>query len=122
MKMVKFEANNHEIEIVCTSRNTRHGFAHDANLFVDGIPWYGTAHCYYLNRTWECWTYQSVCLEVVRSANDSRRAWLKENYKYENNVARITKKHSAALEEIYNADEDVKTMRAAFEVLRDRSF
>lgn len=121
MKLVKFTANGREIELFCDSRNTRNGFAHDARLFVDNMPW-GEGHCYYLNRTWESWTYQSVCIEACGNVMASRKDWLKDNYKYENKISRITKKHREALDAIQSADPELITMREAIRILEKETF
>lgn len=53
-----------EIVFVNQSRDTRHGFAHDTTLFIDGRE-ITSSSCHYLNRTWECYQYQSVMLSAV---------------------------------------------------------
>ena len=64
MRIIKITVNNNEYEFVCDSRDTRYGFAHDCNLIINGTE-YAVSHCYYLNRTWEAWTYQSVCINAL---------------------------------------------------------
>ena len=83
MKVIKINTHEHELEFICTSRNTRTGFAHDCTLFINGYE-ETTAHCYYINRTWERWTYESVCVEAVDMLikdyrERERRAWLDLN-------------------------------------------
>ena len=65
MRVTKFEIDGKEVMFVNQYRNTRHGFAHDTTMFVNGCE-IESATCHYLNRTWECYTYQSVMLSAVR--------------------------------------------------------
>ena len=106
MKLVKFTVKGHEIAFFCDSRSTRHGFAHDSSMFVDNVP-LAEGHCYYLNRTWESWNYQSACLAAVGNEIARYKDWLKDNYKYENGVSRITAKHKEKLDAIYNGNDHI---------------
>ena len=49
---------------VCTSKATSSGFKHEAVLIRNGDE-IGRAKCLYYNRTWECYEYESVLLELV---------------------------------------------------------
>ena len=69
MKLVKIECCAHDVMFVCEFRNTRHGFAHDVTMFVDGRE-QSKATCHYLNRTWERWNYQSACISAARKLKD----------------------------------------------------
>lgn len=64
-RTIKTDDMEREVEFVNQSRDTRHGFAHDTTMFVDGREM-TSATCHYLNRTWECFQYQSVMLTAVR--------------------------------------------------------
>ena len=54
------------IEFIFVNRyeNTRNGFKHVTNLFVDGYEWQ-EASCHYINRTWENYAYQTVMLKAI---------------------------------------------------------
>ena len=112
MKIVKFKVKGHRFEFVCDHRNTRSGFAHDATLFIDGCR-EETATCYYLNRTWERWGYQSVCLECIWKLNKWREELIKEQYKIDNGISRITAKRKEELEKIIKSDEKIIILEAA---------
>lgn len=64
MRIWKREIDGKEVMFVNQSRDTRHGFAHDTTMFVDGRE-ITSSSCHYLNRTWECYQYQSVMLSAV---------------------------------------------------------
>lgn len=53
--------------IHCESANTRNGFKHIAMLYDESIN-LNNATVYYLNRTWETFTYQTVILRVLSDA------------------------------------------------------
>lgn len=65
MEIWKRVIDGKEVMFVNQSRDTRHGFAHDTTLFIDGRE-ITSSSCYYLNRTWERYLYQSVMLSAVQ--------------------------------------------------------
>ena len=80
-----------EFRFVCESLPTRSGFKHVATLFENGdIYPTESATCYYYNRTWECWCYQTVCREVVHKIIGFYQARAVERYKEKNNLKRIS--------------------------------
>ena len=125
MKLVKFEAkagvNTYDVEFVCSSRDTRHGFAHDVTMFFGNVQ-INNATCHYLNRTWESWGYQTACLNAVNNELEDRKARLKAWYKDENAIQRMTKKHSEKLNEIYASDGQIALLNSIKETLKTRSF
>ena len=79
-EMLNYLIDGTPCNFYCSSRSTRHGFAHDATLFVNGVN-EGTETAHYLNRTWECFRYQSVIGSIVRAhvreeRERIRRAWM----------------------------------------------
>ena len=100
-----------DIMFVNSSRNTRNGFAHDSELFINGRN-YGKNTCHYLNRTWECFRYQSVMKGLVYNLIEDRKATLKASYKSENGLARLTKKHLDKIEEIIANDDKIALYKA----------
>jgi len=119
MELKKFKILGKEIEFVNQYRNTRMGFAHDTTLFVNGSQ-YGTATCTYYNRTWECYTYQTVMLRVVEELRECRRKWLLSEFKAEHGYQKMTDKRTAEFKEIFDKDEEVKLYRKITEKLNRR--
>ena len=70
--------------VVCNSEGTRSGFRHIATLCRNGYE-IAKAKCTYLNRTWECYEFESVLIKII---NDNFTGTEKEKYleavKYEN--------------------------------------
>lgn len=56
--------NNYSI--VCNFQKTRNGFKHTANLCHNGLNVFETK-INYLNRTWECYEYESIILKVINN-------------------------------------------------------
>ena len=63
MEIRKF-VNMDDWEIVNSWGSTRNGFKHESRLFHYGNEVENARVCY-LNRTWECYTYQTSMREVV---------------------------------------------------------
>lgn len=116
MELRKIELNGIAYEFVCDSRNTRTGFAHDCTLFKNGRQ-ESKATCYYYNRTWENYQYQTVMRSAVGKAlaeleDDLLTAWKKAN-----GIKRLTaerkKEFMAGLENIL----PVKNLREVYSKL-----
>lgn len=57
-----------KIIVVCEFENTRSGFRHIAVLLINNCE-RDRAKCCYLNRTWECFQYESVLRKLVANTN-----------------------------------------------------
>ena len=93
-----FTANGKEFVFFCESSWTRNGFKHVATL-VDCKTWrtLGKATMHYLNRTWEEYTYQSVCLKIARSLYDEEHTRLVDEWKESHGYKRMTQKRKDEL-------------------------
>ena len=58
------------IEFINTVKNTRNGFYHKTELYIDS-EFILECKCNYLNRTWESYPYQSVMKEALYEAIES---------------------------------------------------
>ena len=70
--------------VVCEWKKTRNGFKHEATLCSNGSN-VATAKCSYLNRTWECYEYETVLKKIIRNRFEGAELekYL-ETVKYEN--------------------------------------
>lgn len=80
MKSYKMTIEGKELEFVCEAADTRNGFKHTAVLYIDGRR-AGAHTCYYLNRTWESYAYQTTCRAIAyekldAAVDDVRREWM----------------------------------------------
>lgn len=119
MQIYKINHNGNEYEFVCSWGNTRNGFKHTCNLFKNG-RFMSDATCHYLNRTWECYEYQSVMLRVIGNRMESREEHLKDVFKYENGYEKMTAKRKAEFQNILDADELLNEFKAIMEKLETR--
>ena len=71
MEIKKFNIDGKEIEFVNESLDTRHGFKHVTTMFINNCE-YGRNTCYYLNRTWERYRYQTVMRGCVQNLIEIR--------------------------------------------------
>ncbi len=94
--------NNDSLTFFCSSRDTRNGFAHDCTVFLNGVE-ITNGHAYYLNRTWERWTYETVCIEALNNGIKQEEKAIAADYKIRNNINRITAKHKQTIDEIKTA-------------------
>jgi hypothetical protein len=79
-----------KIEFKNSARNTRGGFAHDTQMFIDGIlEMKNSAH--YINKTWESYAFQSVMRQAIYLRIEEERNKLVREYKEVNNKKRISK-------------------------------
>lgn len=104
---------------VCESWSTRHGFAHGCEMFGKG-GYYKIAEgkCYYLNRTWECWTYQSAILCAVRNAIDYIAGRVRDDLMERNNWKKITAKRKDELDKALENDAEYATLKKVYDNLK----
>ena len=86
-----FEFNGHKYEARCTSRNTRNGFAHDCTVRDENYNEIATATCHYLNRTWECFRFESVLHSAIYNMAEERAERIVWLWKEENGKSRISR-------------------------------
>lgn len=108
--------NNHPFRFDCRSWGTRSGFAHGAEL-TDTGRWERLAEekCYYLNRTWECYNFQTAMLGAIRKAqnNEVTRVW--NGLQRTNGWQKITAKRREALDKALAESEYFTTLKALYE-------
>lgn len=119
MEIRKITVNGREYEFVNSSRNTRNGFAHDTTLFIDGRE-AGQSSCNYINRTWECYRYQTVMKRCINNIVEIRYSRFIENYKSENNIKRMTAEKRMTADKEFYSREDIVDLLDVYEQLKDR--
>jgi transcription elongation factor Elf1 len=119
MTIRKIKVNGNEYEFVNNSRSTRSGFAHDTTLFKNDCV-IRRASCHYLNRTWECYQYQTVMLRCVSEEIDREYNRFIDNYKYTNGIKRMTAEKRGEADKEFESREDIKELRKVYKKLNDR--
>lgn len=111
MQIFKFE----NLTLVCDSRSTRVGFAHDCNGFINDFQFCDKASIHYYNRTWECYTYQSVILKYLNECLEFIYNRTKENYKYVNKLSRVTPKSKNEIWKLFQENKNAILLQRAKE-------
>lgn len=119
MEIRKMKVNGNNYEFVNTSRSTRSGFAHDTTLFINDCE-YGRTTCYYYNRTWECYRYQTVMKRCVSDMIERKYKRYIENYKAENNIKRMTAEKSKDAEILFENLTEIKELRKVYKRLEKK--
>ena len=119
MTIRKIEVNGNNYQFVNSSRNTRSGFAHDTTLFKNDYE-IAEASCHYLNRTWECYQYQTVMKRCIGDLIDGEYEYFINRYKAENNIKRMTIEKRCLADIEFDSREDIKELRKVYKKLNDR--
>ena len=90
MSITTKNINGNEYTFVNNSRGNRSGFVHETKLYRNNHL-IGENKIQYYNRTWECYTYQSVMKGAVHALIDAEYEAFKAEYKQQNNIKRLTK-------------------------------
>ena len=103
---------------LCRSRSTRNGFAHDCELQINGN--FRVSHSvHYLNRTWECWTFQTAIKGALNQLWTERADELRDAYRAAHGIKRITAKHADALQAFIDEDAKLAQLDRALSRVRE---
>ncbi len=117
MRMQKFNIDGKEVLFMNAWRGTGSGFMHETELYIDG--WQaGGARCYYINRTWERYSYQSVMLEAVHKLQEEETAREKRNFKAAAGIKNLMERHKPAFLEYLANNETLAFYKKIEEALR----
>jgi hypothetical protein len=119
MEIRKIKINGREYQFINSSRNTRTGFAHDTTLFIDGRE-HGRASCHYLNRTWECYRYQTVMKRCIETLIDLTYKDYVEVYKADNDIKRLTAEKREQIERGFYKQKGIKELQKVCKILDER--
>ena len=107
MEIKTFNVAGKTFTFVCESKNTRNGFKHECSLFINNYHSFDGV-CYYLNRTWEKYRYQSVMLRAVANMRDYYADCIKCEFMHENNYTRLTAKRRGELNAVIDNHAGIK--------------
>ena len=88
MKVFSVNFQGEKNSIYCKCENTRNGFKHVATMYYNKNTY--VAVCYYLNRTWECFEYQSVIRKLYYIISDEMKEKAVEEWKISKGKKRIS--------------------------------
>ena len=89
MKIFNVNFQGEKNSIYCKCENTRNGFKHVATMNYNGNTYVATS--YYINRTWECFEYQSVIRKLYYIISDEMKEKAVEEWKTTKGKKRISK-------------------------------
>ncbi len=98
MTIIKKTVNGNEYEFVNSFRGNRSGFVHETTLFRNG-RYEGETKIQYYNRTWECYTYQSVMKRLVSGLLEYCEEAYKTAWKDTHGVKRLTEAKKKEMQE-----------------------
>lgn len=107
-----------DYKIVAESWETYNSWGHKATLFKGDCE-LTHSRIRYLNRTWECYQYQSVILDAIYDAIKLRQTRLVDDYKLQANVMRMTKNRK---ENLYKDDTELQELEELYNHFKESRF
>lgn len=120
MEFKKVTVNNYDCMFVCESENTRHGFKHVVEFIDNGHEYKAT--CYYINRTWEKYRYQSAMIKAVNEALWCVQTRIEYELKILNGWKKITAKRRDIIEREFDKNPTVNLYRELIVTLNNGLF
>lgn len=117
MRIIKKEVNGNEYMFVCETWDRSNAWGHKCTLFVNGNE-YETDSCRYYNRTWERYTYQSVCIGCIQKLIQKWIESEKYCFKRDHGYKRLTKERNERLEKKLEKNERLNELKAVLEMLK----
>lgn len=104
MNIKRFDIDDKHVEFVNQDASTRHGFKHMTTMFINGMDC-GEHTVHYLNRTWECYPFQTCMRGCTRELLENRIENLKSDFKFKHGYSKMTAKRKEEFEK-YITDDD----------------
>ena len=117
MGLHRLSIEGQEVIFINTWKGTRSGFQHETELYIDGRH-VSAARCYYINRTWERYSYQSVMLQAVHNLQEEETNREKNRFRQQHNIKNIMQRHKPALDEHLENSETLSFYKKIEEALR----
>ena len=115
METRTIKVNEKDYTFINAYRKNRSGFTHDCELHIGAQRF--DAHCQYYNRTWECYTYQSVMVESLYNYKKWVESILKEDFLNKKGKQRMTPALKEEFESICANNEQLKEIAQVREEL-----
>lgn len=118
MDIVKKTVNGNEYMFINNFRGNYSGFVHETELFKNDRL-IGKNKIQYYNRTWECYTYQSVMKGAVHILMDDEEKAYKTAWKENHGIKRLTAEKRNAMENDFwkNMPESYKELADLYSML-----
>jgi hypothetical protein len=116
MELVKKIINDNEYTFVNKTWETSNSWGHETTLFKRHYE-IGHNKVRYYNRTWESYRYQTCMRGCVYELISKRENKLKNYFKNEKNITRLTKKYEEEFEKYLENDKELKELKELKESL-----
>ena len=117
MKLVNKNIKGIEFTFVNKTWSNSSGWGHETTLFRNNYELNSRKVRYY-NRTWESYEYQTCMLGCVSELIEQLENDLKDNFKNEKGITRLTKKFETQFENYKNENEKLQILRELYNSLR----
>lgn len=117
MGLYRLSIEGQEVTFINTWKGTRSGFQHETELYIDGRH-VAAARCYYINRTWERYSYQSVMLEAVHKLQEEETARERAYFLQVNGYKNMMEHRKAAFLEYLENNKNLAFYKQIEEALR----
>lgn len=118
MDVKNITVNNDNYMFVCQSGDTKSGFKHEVTLFRNGCQ-IAESVCYYINRTWEQYHYQSAMQTAVRNKMEYISNRLLNRFKSEHGYSKLTANRKKDFETLLNADTEYNNYKSLYDIISD---
>lgn len=113
--------------IINNFKSYNYGFSHYTTIVYK--DYFITSKVNYINRTWECYEYQTSCKKALIDLSIAIYNDIVKDYKHLFNIKRLTKKHKKYIIEMfninnkklvtfYNTISDYKKIKKAFKIIQ----
>ena len=117
MEVKRMKMDGREFAFICDWHGTRNGFAHDVTM-MENWRTLAKARLHYINRTWECWSYQSAILEAVDEVMTERAERMERKLKSENGWGKMTATRRETLRRHLELDSEYSTLQKLYKELK----
>lgn len=117
MEIKKVNVNGKQYEFINEYVNTRHGFAHISRLCNQYGDVISENRCNYLNRTWECYRFQTSMRGCVSKLINRRVERSKDDFKAMHGYSKMTAKRNAEFEKEMEKDARLSELNKLYKSL-----
>ena len=121
VETIKRIARGVEFTFYCEAYDTRNGFAHRCDVYMNGER-IASNKSFYLNRTWESYKYQSVMRGAIYGAMNVARDDIKARFKESHGYKRMTEARERELEKVYEENEYLKTLEELLRIVTESRY
>lgn len=108
-------------EFVNEYYETSNSWGHKSTLLINGAEWESVKIRYY-NRTWECYTYQSVMYKVLEAYKERKLKNFLDIYLYNTGKTRFGKGEKEKTIKEFEKSEDGKIIKKLHKAIETRNF